>query len=53
MDDAVGHLLQGLEERNLDKHVNIVIVSLFYYCYYYYKIQFTKSTRTKKRVAKF
>ncbi|KAI7856861.1 alkaline-phosphatase-like protein [Circinella umbellata] len=27
MDDAVGHLLQGLEERNLDKHVNVVIVS--------------------------
>ncbi|KAI9266565.1 alkaline-phosphatase-like protein [Phascolomyces articulosus] len=27
MDDAVGHLLKGLEERNLDNHVNVVIVS--------------------------
>ncbi|KAI7876207.1 alkaline phosphatase-like protein [Lichtheimia hyalospora FSU 10163] len=27
MDDAVGALLQGLKERNLDPHVNVVIVS--------------------------
>lgn len=28
MDDAVGFLMQGLKERNLDSHVNIVIVSM-------------------------
>ncbi|KAI9492102.1 alkaline-phosphatase-like protein [Zychaea mexicana] len=27
MDDAVGHLLQGLEARNLHEHVHVVIVS--------------------------
>ncbi|KAL9541533.1 hypothetical protein MBANPS3_009066 [Mucor bainieri] len=27
MDDAVGHLMSGLTERNLDKHVHLVVVS--------------------------
>ncbi|CAO3596337.1 unnamed protein product [Absidia cylindrospora] len=27
MDDAIGHLLTGLKDRNLDSHVNVVIVS--------------------------
>lgn len=28
MDDAVGHLMSGLAERNLDKHVHLVVVRL-------------------------
>lgn len=28
MDDAIGHLMSGLTERNLDKHVHLVVVSL-------------------------
>ncbi|KAI9470498.1 MAG: alkaline-phosphatase-like protein [Benjaminiella poitrasii] len=27
MDDAIGHLMQGLEERHLENHVHVVIVS--------------------------
>ncbi|KAI8879406.1 Phosphodiest-domain-containing protein [Backusella circina FSU 941] len=27
MDDAIGHLMKGLEKRNLDSHVHLVIVS--------------------------
>ncbi|KAI8139003.1 alkaline-phosphatase-like protein [Fennellomyces sp. T-0311] len=27
MDDAIGYLMQGLKDRNLDTHVNVVIVS--------------------------
>ncbi|KAI8344089.1 alkaline-phosphatase-like protein [Chlamydoabsidia padenii] len=27
MDDAIGHLLDGLKDRNLNSHVNVVIVS--------------------------
>lgn len=29
MDDAVGYLLDGLTERNLDSHVHVVIVSRY------------------------
>jgi hypothetical protein len=29
MDDAVGHLMSGLTERNLDKHVHLVVVRLY------------------------
>lgn len=27
MDDAIGHLMSGLTERNLDKHIHLVVVS--------------------------
>lgn len=27
MDDAIGHLMKGLNDRNLDKHVHLVVVS--------------------------
>ena len=41
MDNAIGYLLKGLKQRNLDSHVHVVVV-IYIYIYIYINVLFEK-----------